>query len=78
MKDLFLFQVWVRIKDLTIKLISVKGTFFITATIVYFQGPSLYTFLGFILAGSLFISFREAGKWKGILEVAKKNTLGGN
>jgi len=68
---LFIVSVWQRIRDLVIKLISVKGLFFLVSTAVFLLDHSLYPFMAFILSGSLFISFREIGKWKGLIKSIK-------
>jgi len=68
---LFIASVWQRVRDLVIKLISVKGLFFLVSTVVFLLDHSLYPFLAFILSGSLFISFREIGKWKGLIKSIK-------
>lgn len=68
---LFILSVWQRIRDLSIKLISVKGLFFLISTVVFLLDHSLYPFMAFILSGSLFVSFREIGKWKGLIKSIK-------
>ena len=68
---LFIASVWQRIRDLVIKLISVKGLFFLVSTVVFLFDHSLYPFMAFILSGSLFVSFREIGKWKGLIKIIK-------
>jgi len=68
---LFIVSVWQRIRDLIIKLISVKGLFFLVSTAVFLQDHSLYPFMAYILSGSLFITFREIGKWKGLIKSIK-------
>ena len=56
-----------RVKDLLVKMISVKGTFALTASAAYFREPNNTTLIGFIAGWALFIGSREFEKIKGIL-----------
>ena len=57
-----------RIKDLFMKLISVKGVFAITSTVLFFISPSGDTLTAFLASWGLFILGREVFKladlWK--------------
>jgi len=53
-------------------MIDVNGLFFAVTGIAFYILPEWHTFLGFILAGSLMVNFREAAKWKEIISVLLK------
>jgi len=72
MKTLFIVTLWKRVKELVVKLLSVKGSFAITATIIFFKDTtSQLAFAGFFLAWCIFIGAREMAKYKGIIPLPK-------
>lgn len=62
-------NMWKRIKDLILKLISVKGIFAILSTVLFFMTPNGETLTAFLAAWGLFILGREVFK---LTEIWKK------